>query len=292
MTLHEDICRFLRGYGLECRTEEIEGNQVIRSGGNPAILPVSISETDPDQARIKAEATRRLVRILSQQTGTYPLIITEDRWRSQSEMMQRRLLAHLRIYVQIYARNCEVRKIDKQTAAEFLKKNHSYGDAACRHRYGLYLKRYTGHTVKKNANGDCSTGYTADERPCAGDLVAVATFSNGRKWIKGEKVIRSFEWTRYASLPGVRLSGGMGRLLKAFIEDVKPDDIMTYADLEWSEGRVYEALEFKLEGVKSPVLFEIDCKIWHRSAKHIANNVRYFQNLGSNKYRLKLTDYQ
>ena len=109
MILHEDICRFLKGNGLECSTEEIEGYQVIRSGNNPAILPVSISETDPDQARTKAEATMRLVRILSKQTGSYPLIITEDRWRSQTDMMQRRLLAHLRIYVQIYARNCEVR---------------------------------------------------------------------------------------------------------------------------------------------------------------------------------------
>ena len=347
MTLHEDICRFLRGYGLECRTEEIEGNQVIRSGDNPAILPVSISETDPDQARIKAEATRRLVRILSQQTGAYPLIITEDRWRSQSEMMQRRLLAHLRVYVQIYARNCEVRKIDKNTAAEFLKANHSYGDATCRHRYGLYLKRYTGHTVRSDNDPDRFSEMLAEERtynklrttepsgaqkPQTGDLVAVATFSNGRKWIKGEKVIRSFEWTRYASLPGVRLSGGMGRLLKAFIEDVKPDDIMTYADLEWSEGGVYETLGFELEGMKSPVLFEVDSFKWIRSAQtghrqgpddgtdekihsieisdsvsfddspestHPANTlkeapkrIRYFQNLGSNKYRLKLTDYQ
>lgn len=330
MILNEDICRFLRGNGLECDIEQIDGYQVIRTAAGPAVLPVSISETDPDQARTKAEATIRLVRILSRQTGSYPLIITEDRWRLQTDMMQRRLLAHLHIYVQIYARNCEVRKIDKNTAAEFLQANHSYGDATCRHRYGLYLKRYTGHTVHDNGT----------EQPNAGELVAVATFSNGRKWIKGEKTIRSFEWTRYASLPGVRLSGGMGRLLKAFIEDVKPDDIMTYADLEWSEGGVYEALGFELEGVKSPVLFEIDCKIWHRSASikdrlmagddvppqareclsaaktggtigytqsdtctaehnsesisfeaELSDDIKYFQNLGSNKYRLKLTEY-
>lgn len=356
MILHEDICRFLKGNGLECSTEEIEGYQVIRSGNNPAILPVSISETDPDQARTKAEATMRLVRILSKQTGSYPLIITEDRWRSQTDMMQRRLLAHLHIYVQIYARNCEVRKIDKKTAAEFLQANHSYGDAACRHRYGLYLKRYTGHTVlhdkaddgptEQPISGDSVSRYPGTERPGVGDLVAVATFSNGRKWIKGEKTIRSFEWTRYASLPGVRLSGGMGRLLKAFIEDVKPDDIMTYADLEWSEGGIYEALGFELEGVKSPVLFEVDGIGWQRSARiglgvaygdprlrcaqtppsrgwHVTSGhhpaldastvldtltseissdnshqemseyaIKYFQNLGSNKYRLKLTDYQ
>ena len=113
-------------------------------------------------------------------------------------------------------------------------------------------------------------------------------------------------------MPGVRLSGGMGKLLQAFIEEVQPDDIMTYADLEWSEGKVYEALGFTLEGVKSPVLFSIDIDSWQRKA-HILdwkitgddsqsrmyfadnqneNRTRYLRNLGSNKYRLKLTDYQ
>ena len=165
-------------------------------------------------------------------------------------MMKARLLAHLRIFTQIYARNCEVRKIDKQTAAEFLDKNHSYSDAACRYRYGLYLKRHTGHNA-------------GSTEVIPGTLVAVATFSNARKWKKGDKEIRSYEWTRYASLPGVRLSGGMGRLLKTFIEDVNPDDIMTYADLEWSEGKVYEQLGFQLEGVKEPVVFQIDAS-WGR----------------------------
>ena len=159
-------------------------------------------------------------------------------------MMKARLLAHLGIFTQIYARNCEVRRIDKATAADFLRCNHSYGDAACRYRYGLFLKRHTGH----------NSGST---EIIPGTLVAVATFSNARKWVKGEKTVRSYEWTRYASLPGLRISGGMGKMLKTFIENVHPDDIMTYADLEWSEGKVYEALGFSLEGHRPGICFSI-----------------------------------
>ena len=142
--------------------------------------------------------------------------------------------------------------------------------------------------------------------------MAVATFSNARKWTKGDKVIRSYEWTRYASLPDVRLSGGMGKLLKAFIQEVRPDDIMTYADLEWSQGKVYKRLGFVLEGVKEPVTFVIDKDSWTRlpirsgmagktgdvtdcSTEDVIAGLTgnlLFQNLGSNKYRLKLTDYQ
>ena len=80
----------------------------------------------------------------------------------------------------IFARNCEVRKIDKRAAEEFLSMYHSYGDASCRHRYGLFLKRHTGHNA-----GSASI--------LPGTLVAVATFSNARKWIKGDKTILSYE---------------------------------------------------------------------------------------------------
>ena len=85
-------------------------------------------------------------------------------------------------------------------------------------------------------------------------------------------------------------------MLKAFILDQKPDDIMSYADLEWSEGRVYEQLGFVLEGRKDPVLFEID-EQWRRTPvgkekPKQQNTGLYLQNFGSNKYRLKLTEYE
>ena len=286
MVLCDDICRFLAGSGLGYEVGNIGGQDVIHVNDCAEILPMTVNSTSVEEAEKASEHLQIAIKKISEDTARYPLIITEDRWHLQSKMMEARLLAHLHIFTQIYARNCEVRKIDKKTAADFLAENHSYGDAACRHRYGLFLKRYTGHTSALNI-----------DRPQAGDLVAVATFSNGRKWIKGDKTIRSYEWTRYASLPGVRLSGGMGKLLQAFIEEVKPDDIMTYADLEWSEGKVYEQLGFTLEGMKSPVMFTVDVDSWRRKA-HIGPDVtsgiptRFFQNLGSNKYRLKLTDYQ
>ena len=141
-------------------------------------------------------------------------------------------------------------------------------------------------------------------RDRSGTLVAVAEFSNARRWIKDGQEIRSYEWTRYASLPGVRISGGMGRMLKHFIKETVPDDIMSYADLEWSEGNAYEQLGFVAEGDKEPVTFTVDAR-WRRcpvrpgmtgeggmAAKDGMVEVRYFMNFGSRKYRLKLTDYK
>ena len=146
----------------------------------------------------------------------------------------------------------------------------------------MFLKRSTGHIARE---GRCGIP--------AGTLIAVGTFSNARKWIKNGKEIRSYEWTRFASLPGLRISGGMGKILNAFIEEVQPDDIMSYADLEWSEGAVYEQLGFRFEGQKEPVLFKVDSE-WNRSPVKtgMTEGNLFYMNFGSNKYRLKLTEYE
>ena len=86
----------------------------------------------------------------------------------------------------------------------------------------------------------------------------------------------------------------MGKMLKTFIKEVQPDDIMSYADLEWSAGDVYAQLGFKLEGVKEPVLFSVNTQTWQRIPLKSSQTdiTSLFLNLGSNKYRLKLTDYK
>lgn len=166
------------------------------------------------------------------------------------EIIDKRLLAHQNVFASVFARNCEVKRIDKDTAAKFLNDYHNLGYTNCRYRYGIFIKR-KGHTDFPE-----------------GQLVAVATFSAARKWDKGDRIIRSYEWVRYASLPEVRISGGMGKVLQFFIDEVKPDDIMSYADGAWSEGDVYRKLGFTEE----------EPKIFPNGSKSL-------------KFRLKLTDY-
>ena len=319
MKLIDDITFFLEGKGFECSRMLQDGLEVIctriHDGKHRRIvIPLEISAESPEKAHTFSEAARSCIVDIREEEGD-PVIITEDRWNSQKSMTQARLLAHLEVFSQAFARNCEIRRIEKKEAQEFLQANHSYGYAACRYRYGMFLKRQTGHLAE---GFPVKTGMT-EVKP--GTLVAVATFSNARKWVKGDKVIRSYEWTRFASLPGLRISGGMGKMLKVFINEVRPDDIMSYADLEWSEGSVYKALGFRLEGAKEPVMFVVDPDRWERfpvkpgmtedkpGMTEVKPGMRvekpgtrdviagltgnlYFRNFGSNKYRLKLTDYE
>ena len=379
--LIDNIAEFLVANGFELSFQirhdfDVIVTRTLDGRRTKVILPLEISAGAIEEAEAESENAEYAIRMITREAG-YPLIITEDRWRSQRQMMEARLLAHLELFSQAYARNCEVRRIEKAEAQEFLNRNHSYGDAACKYRYGLFLKRHTGHiaaemgfpimsgmtdgepgmTDGEPGTTDMEPG-TTDGEPgttngkvevpdekvgrtsspvilnevknlSEGTLIAVATFSNARRWVKEGKEIRSYEWTRYASLPDLRVSGGMGKMLKAFIKEVHPDDIMSYADLEWSEGEVYERLGFEAETRKEPVTFTIDPQTWERKAIRRSpvkpgmteekpgmteekpgmaeekpgmtegDNVipdqigdLFFRNFGSRKFRLKLTDYK
>ena len=331
--LIDDIGAFLEANGFEFSFQIRDDFDVIcvrtlDGKREKIILPLEIKASSPEEARLASMGAWSCIRCIKVLEG-YPIIIPEDRWNRQRKMMEARLLAHLELFSQAYARNCEVRRIDKETAGKFLADNHSYGYAACKYRYGLFLKRHTGHIAREietlrnsSCNEDSSCHSENSKESLPSDLIAVATFSNARKWIKDGKEIRSYEWTRYASLPDLRVSGGMGKLLKAFIKEVQPDDIMSYADLEWSEGSVYKALGFKEEMSKEPVAFEVDRQTWKRfpiksgmteersgmteersgmteDVEGYGNGViadsignLYYRNFGSRKLRLKLKDYR
>lgn len=146
-----------------------------------------------------------------------------------------------------------MRRIDKISAQAFLDANHRLKSCKGRYHYGLFVKRSTG---------------TNELQLEESTLVAVAVFSNARRWTKGAKTIKSHEWIRYASLSGVRVVGGMGKLLQFFIDEVHPDDIMSYADTSYiDKGETYEKLGFTKEALIEKASFS---------------------NL---KYRLKITDY-
>lgn len=311
--LIDDIAAFLEGNGFECSRQMRHDFDVIctrTADGRKEkiIIPLEIKAETLEEAVQNSEDAYEAIHMASREEGGYPLVVTEDRWRRQGEMMRARILAHLELFSQAYARNCEVRRIEKAEAQAFLNENHSYGYAACRYRYGLFLKRHTGHIAEELRSLDSARDdreLRQDGNGQIGKLIAVATFSNARRWIKDGKEISSHEWTRYASLPEMRVSGGMGKLLKAFIKDVQPDDIMSYADLEWSEGTVYERLGFKREHLgKEPVLFTVDRRTWERRALRSLDKLGmtegssgmteelFFRNFGSVKYRLKLTDYK
>ena len=178
---------------------------------------------------------------ISELTAADRMFLYEDRWRNSGPAVRAMMRVRMGQGLRVFARNCEVRAVTPEAAASFLQRNHVYGSARARYRLGLFRIRSTGNA---EAGMDQTPG-----------MVAVATFSDGRRREDGTV---SYEWVRYASVQGVRVVGGMGRLLDAFVAKVGdgiPMDVMTYADLEWYDGRSYLRLGFKPCGDRAPVWF-------------------------------------
>lgn len=188
------------------------------------------------------------------------IYLYEDRWMTGGPYIKERILAHLGRFRRIFARKCVIRRIDAVTAAAFLGCHHSYGSAKAQYKYGMFLGE---------------------------ELVAVSLFSSPRtipREIGGSLLpLRSYEWVRYASQSGSRISGGMSRMLARFAADTVPDEVMTYADLEWSDGAVYARMGFHEAGLREAVTFWVNPATFVRE-RTPDNGGFMISNFGSLKY--------
>lgn len=284
------LLRAKRTGGRQTGTTAVESDTAVEPD-TVDIIPVEIAARTPE------EASRCRKAVWAKRIGLRkrPIILAEDRWISEGDCIRKRLLAHMGVFTQAFARNCEVKKIHRDAARRFMDMYHSYGGTVCRYAYGLFLK--------KPLNG------RQEEFP-AGKMVAAATFSGGRLMERNGMIWRSYQWIRYASLPEMRVSGGMGKLLKHFMEEEEAKgeaagkdllipgfagwDMMSYADLEWSDGEAYGKLGFHAEGMKSPVTYRIRPPEWKReplsrlTGEAPEEDALYFENFGSVRYRLEI----
>nr|WP_226905053.1 hypothetical protein [Pedobacter schmidteae] len=149
----------------------------------------------------------------------------EDVWHSRTAQVLGRIKSVLGLNERLHGRKGIIRPIDQQQADDFLQGNHIQGSAKARYKFGLHIN---------------------------GQLVAVACFSNVRYMKKVAEGHRSVELIRFATLIGFTVTGGFTRLLKHLIKTIKPDDVMSYADRDWSLGNAYVQSGFKLVEVTPP----------------------------------------
>lgn len=161
----------------------------------------------------------------------------------------------------IYARETVVARLDKKVALEFLEEYHLNVPLAGKYRYGLYYK---------------------------GELVSVAVFSGGRIMREIGEEYRSFELIRFCHKSDYLVIGGISKLIKSFVKDFKPNDIMTYADRDWSQESSLESIGFKAEGIVSSQNIKVfgEKRLTHSDSP---NNYDYIiKNNGSIKLKLYL----
>ena len=206
----------------------------------------------------------------------------EDVYLSKTELVKSRILAMIGIFQRLHARHCYIERIDKISTDNFLEINHLQGSVKSKFKYGLFLKSQYGERFGMFGS-ECVNNVQEPKKI----LIAIATFSGGRTMKEGDRAgTRSYELIRFASLKGYVVVGSMDKLLKAFTTEHQPDDIMSYADRDWSDGRSYEKLGFTKIGITEPQTFFVDnCTLERLPINGLTKN-KYLEifNTGSFKF--------
>jgi len=105
-----------------------------------------------------------------------------------------------------------------------------------------------------------------------GELVSVAVFGGGRRMNGRPDDYRSFELLRFCHRSGFRVVGGLSKLIRAFVRDFHPGDIMTYVDRDWTRDSNLRAIGFSAVGEIPPQRFWLSGGTRHpiRSAEDLA----------------------
>ena len=118
------------------------------------------------------------------------------------------------------------------------------------------------------------------------ELLAIATFSKGRKMNRLPEGRRSFELIRFCNASGLTVVGGLSKLLKHFINLTDAGDIMTYIDKDQSEGKAFLKLGFKLLSETDPIEFKLHKNSLKRTNKetiHFEEDYQLIKNSGNLK---------
>ncbi|KQM66194.1 hypothetical protein ASE74_09935 [Pedobacter sp. Leaf216] len=182
----------------------------------------------------------------------------EDLWLSRPVLVLARIKSLLGKNVRIYGRKTKIFKVTKPEADEFLNQNHLQGSVSSRYKFGLFEKE---------------------------ELVAVATFSALRKMNHSENY-RSAELIRFAVKAGYSITGGLSKLISHFLETYKPNDLMTYADRDWSAGEAYTKLGFEQTDILEPMVYLLDENLKRLIKKDYQTARQEVFNTGSIKFIL------
>ena len=171
-----------------------------------------------------------------------------DEWAHKNDIVLAIIQSVIGKNNRVFARNCELKKIEKKQAEVFLNQNHLHGFKNAYYKYALIYNN---------------------------EIMAVATFSKGRKMNRLSADKRGYELIGFCCKKGVSVIGGLSKLLKAFENDLHPGDIMTYVDKDWSEGKAYINLGFKLHSETPAQNFVFNTKHF---TKHKINDENDFEN--------------
>ncbi|KQB99026.1 hypothetical protein [Pedobacter sp. Hv1] len=176
-----------------------------------------------------------------QKQGVHLVHLWEDVWLSRREQVLSRFRSFLGLNKSFHGRKAKIETVDQKQTLNFFNTYHLQGYVKAKYSYGL----------------------VAD-----GDLIAVASFSDTRPMKSKGADYQSAELVRFASKDGLTIVGGLSKLIKHFSKQIKINDLMTYADRDWSLGKGYDKLGFNLSELTEPGILYVNTTTLIRYFKH------------------------
>lgn len=196
---------------------------------------------------------------LCEKNGIRLVHIYEDDFDNKLDIIKSLIRNMLGDSTKIPARKTEVKFIDTKEIKKFLEKNHLQGYAPSSINLGLFYES---------------------------NLVSVMSFSKLRGIFKNKKQDKKYELVRFCNILDTSVIGGASKLFNHFIRNYIPDSVISYCDISWATGRVYENMGMKLIGITKPSYYYI--------INHIRENrIKYQKHkLIKNGFDVKKTESQ
>lgn len=165
--------------------------------------------------------------------------VWEDDWNNKKEIIKSQIINFINLSEKIWARKCEVKRVGYSESIHFLNENHIQGSySSFKESIGLYLGE---------------------------ELVCLMTFDQ----FEGRKKMNDDEWnlSRFCNKLNYSVIGGASKILTYFVKNFKPYRIISYSDSDWSNGKLYETLNFnKISETKPDYKYIIKKKRVHKSS--------------------------
>ena len=177
--------------------------------------------------------------------GVKLIHIFEDEWIHKKDIVKSRIKNLLNLTEnKIFARKCVIKEVSIKENKDFLNNNHIQGTCKSKIKLGLYYNN---------------------------ELVSLMTFDNGRLIMSGKS--DDWELVRFCNKLNTNVIGGASKLLKYFIKNYNPKDIISYADRRWSQGDMYGSLGFEFIHDSSPNYWYINGSIREYRFKYRKNKL-------------------
>lgn len=161
------------------------------------------------------------------ENGIQLIHVWEDDWTYRKDIIKDFIKSKLGLSeINIGARKCDIRSVDNKTAKVFLDTYHIQGSVRNGKSIGLFYNN---------------------------ELIELMTFGQLRKNMGSIPKDGVYEIYRVCSKIGYNIQGGFSKLLRYFEKTYKPIEVITYANLDYSVGNVYDKCGFIRDSISKPV---------------------------------------